>query len=102
MLTMGVATLKGAKVVAVRTCLEVDEYARKVPPVSFRPRTDMQMDGMSDIVFLYDVLLDLCLIYAYLVEEHLFSCLTPFSEMFKLRGYMLVEISAMVWIDTVT
>ena len=28
-------------IVVVQTYLEIDGYARKVPPVSFRPRTDL-------------------------------------------------------------
>ena len=58
------------------------------------------MDCLYDIVF-FVISSDLCLIYICLVVENLFSCLTPFSEMCELRGYILVEISGSEWIDNV-
>ena len=33
-----------------------------------------------------------------LAAENLFSCLTPFSETYELRGYISIEISRMEWI----
>ena len=40
--------------------MEIDGFARYiVPPVSFRPRTDLQKDGVSDIG-VYSVLIDFC------------------------------------------
>ena len=46
--------------VIVQTYLEIDGYARyKVPPVSFRPRTNLLMDCVSNTGF-YSVLIDFC------------------------------------------
>ena len=35
------------------------------------------------------------------MAENLFSCLTPFSETYELRGYIFVEINGITWIDSV-
>ena len=39
--------------------------------------------------------------YICLAVENLFSCLTPFSETYELRGYISIDINRMAWIACV-